>query len=153
MSIRYPSKKDAWIIAVLAIAFLISLLSLLVTIIIPGALQQGGWVSIVVVVAVWVVVGSFIWPLYYEITQSALLVRSGLLRWQIALDSIQQVSPTRNMLSSPALSLDRLRVEYSQNGKERYILISPKDKPGFLRDLAQYAGGLEVRGDGIVRLT
>ena len=32
------------------------------------------------------------------------------------------------------------------------MLISPKDKLGFLRDLAQNAGEFELRNDGIVRL-
>ena len=152
MNIRYHSKKDAWLIAIIVIAFLISLSSLILTLITPGALQQGGWVSVVVVVVVWVFVGSLIWPLYYEITPSALVVRGGLLHWEIPLSSIQQVLPSHNMLASPALSLDRLRIEYTQNGKTRFMLISPKNKSSFLRDLAQNAEKLELRDDSIVRL-
>jgi Bacterial PH domain len=110
-------------------------------------------VSIVVVVAVWAFVASLIWPLYYEITPTELVVRGGLLHWEIPLSSIQQVRPTHNMLASPALSLDRLRIEYSQNDKTRFMLVSPKDKSGFLRNLAQNAENLELRDDGIVRLT
>ena len=152
MNIRYRSKKDAWLIAIIAVAFLITLISLILTLITPGALQQGGWVSVVVVVVVWAFVASLIWPLYYEITPSDLIVRSGLLHWNIPLSSIQQVHPSHNMLTSPALSLDRLRIEYLQNGKTRFMLISPKDKTGFLRDLAQNSAELVVRGDGIERL-
>jgi Bacterial PH domain len=152
MNIRYKSKKDAWLIAIIAVAFLISLISLVLTLITPGALQQGGWVSVVVIVVVWAFVGSLIWPLYYEITPSELVVRSGFLHWEIPLSSIQRVQPSHNMLSSPALSLNRLRIEYIRNGKTRFMLISPKDKPGFLWDLAQNAVGLEQRDDGIVRL-
>jgi hypothetical protein len=152
MNVRYNSKKDAWLIGIIAAAFLITLISLVLTFITPGALQQGGWVSVVVVVVVWAFIGSLIWPMYYEITPSELVVRSGFLHWEITLSSIQQVRPSHNMLTSPALSLDRLRIEYSQNGKTRFMLISPKDKPGFLRDLAQNSEELEVRDDGIVRL-
>jgi|SRR5215471_13070788 len=152
MNIRYRSKKDAWLIAIIAVAFLITLISLILTLITPGALQQGGWVSVVVVVVVWAFVASLIWPLYYEITPSDLIVRSGLLHWNIPLSSIQQVHPSHNMLTPPALSLDRLRIEYLQNGKTRFMLISPKDKTGFLRDLAQNSAELVVRGDGIERL-
>jgi hypothetical protein len=152
MNVRYNSKKDAWLIGIIAVAFLITLISLVLTLITPGALQQGGWVSVVVVVVVWAFIGSLIWPLYYAITPSVLVVRSGLLHWEIPLSSIQQVHPSHNMLASPALSLDRLRIEYIQNGKTRYMLISPKDKPGFLRDLAQNSEELELRDDGIVRL-
>jgi hypothetical protein len=35
-------------------------------------------------------------------------------------------------LTSPAFSLDRLRIEY---GRGRWIMISPRDKDGFLREL------------------
>jgi hypothetical protein len=44
------------------------------------------------------------------------------------------VVPTRNPLSSPALSLDRLRIEYGQG---RAIMISPADKGPFLRALEE----------------
>ena len=152
MKIRYKSKKDAWLIVIIAVAFLISLFSLVLTFITPGAIQQDGWVSIVVVVVLWGFIASLIWPLYYEITSSELVVRSGLLHWEIPLSSIQQVYPSHNMLASPALSLDRLRIEYSRNDKTRFMLISPKDKSGFLTDIAQNAGDFEVRDDGIVRL-
>ena len=88
----------------------------------------------------------------HEITPTELIVRGGLLHWEIPLSSIQQVLPTHNMFASPALSLDRLRIEYSQKDKTRFMLISPKDKSGFLRKLAQNAGDFELRDDGIVRL-
>jgi hypothetical protein len=66
MNIRYKSKKDAWLVVIIAIAFLISFLSLILTIITPGAFQQGGWVSVVVVVVVWAFIASLIWPLYCQ---------------------------------------------------------------------------------------
>ena len=152
MNIRYKSKKDVWLIAIIAVVFLISLISLILTLITPGALQQGGWVSVVLIVVVWAFVASIIWPLYYEITPSELVVRSGFLHWEIPLNSIEHVHPSRNILTSPALSLDRLRIDYLQNGKTRFMLISPKDKTGFLQNLAQNSSELEVRGDGIERL-
>jgi hypothetical protein len=42
---------------------------------------------------------------------------------------ITAITPTSNPLSSPALSLDRLRIDY---GKGRSVMISPRDKQGFL---------------------
>jgi hypothetical protein len=59
-------------------------------------------------------------------------VRSGPFRWTIALDDIHAVTPSRDLRSGPALSLDRLRIEY---GPGREILISPRDQSGFLHDL------------------
>ena len=153
MQTRYKSKKDAWLIVVIIVAFLISLASLVLIVITPGALQQGGWISALVVVVVWVFILSIIWPLYYEITPSKLVVRSGILHWNIPLISIQSVYPSQNLLASPTLSLDRLRIEYTLQDKTRFMLISPKDKQSFLRDLALNAGDFEQSGEGIVRLT
>ena len=42
------------------------------------------------------------------------------------------IRPTRNPLSSPALSLDRLRIDY---GSGRSIMVSPEDKDKFIGDI------------------
>ena len=46
------------------------------------------------------------------ITDTDLVVRSGPFHWTIPLRSVRSVVPTRNPLSSPAVSLDRLRIEH-----------------------------------------
>jgi hypothetical protein len=51
----------------------------------------------------------------------------------VPIDSIEKVEATRSPLSSPALSLDRLRINY---GKRR-IMVSPSDRAGFLRAIGQ----------------
>lgn len=135
---RYRSKVDAWIAAILIGAFLITLITTLSVLLLPGAFAAAWW-SVILVVVVWGFVLSLLFPLYYEITPTALLVRCGWTRREIPLDSIQQVFPTRNPLSSPALSLDRLQVDYRQGNLPRYILISPQDKVGFLHNLSANA--------------
>jgi hypothetical protein len=57
----------------------------------------------------------------------------------IRLDEIESIVPTHDPRSSPALSLDRLRINYRRRGKLRAILISPADKEGFLRVMAAIA--------------
>ena len=71
---------------------------------------------------------------YYEVTNTDLRVVSGPFRWTIPLSDITDVQPTRNPLSSPALSLDRLKVSY---GKRKFVLVSPADKDGFIRAIGQ----------------
>ncbi len=51
----------------------------------------------------------------------------------------------------PALSLDRLQVDYSKGSQARFTLISPEDKLSFMQDLAANAEDLEVRDGRIVR--
>jgi hypothetical protein len=87
--------------------------------------------------------GLFLWGSYrtnYEVTPSALVVRFGPFRTKLAVGSIVRVVPTREATSAPAPSLDRLRIEYrAADGLPSFLLISPKDKEAFLRDLAQLA--------------
>ena len=79
------------------------------------------------------------------------LVRAAFFRWRVPLDQIIEVFPTHNPLSSPALSLDRLRVNYKRpSGGKSWIMISPKDKDRFLDDLAK-AAGLEREEHRLVR--
>ena len=68
----------------------------------------------------------------YTIDDTSLRVRSGPFRWTIPIQDIRSITPTRDPTSSPALSLDRLLIEYS-NG--RVLLVSPREKDAFLRDL------------------
>ncbi|MCZ2156874.1 MAG: PH domain-containing protein [Bryobacterales bacterium] len=69
---------------------------------------------------------------YYVFEGGILRVRCGPLRWSIPLDHIHRVEPSRNSRSSPALSLDRLRIDY---GCGKFVLVSPEDKEGFLREI------------------
>ena len=68
----------------------------------------------------------------YTLTDTDLRVRSGPFRWRVPLHEIRSIAPTHNPLSSPALSLDRLRIEH---GERKWLMISPRDKDGFLREL------------------
>lgn len=81
------------------------------------------------------VLGLPIWLLartYYTFEGTDLVVRSGPFNWRIPLEQIRGVEPTRSPLSNPALSLDRLRIDYGSNGS---IMVSPADKEGFLRQI------------------
>ena len=59
------------------------------------------------------------------------------------------MTPTRNPLSSPALSLDRLRVTHRASSGERGLLISPADTAGFLAALAEHCPQLVRTSDGL----
>jgi hypothetical protein len=74
----------------------------------------------------------------YTITDTHLRIRCGPFRWNVPLADVRAVRPTRNPLSSPALSLDRLRIEYSRS---LAVMVSPDDKEGFLSELRTRAPG------------
>ena len=148
----YHSKEDAWLVGLVAAAIIIPLLLGFYHLFAPGGHVQEGWSALLVGATTGAVVLWLTYPLYYEITPAELKIRCGLLiRQRIPLSAIEEVSPTRNPASAPAWSLDRLRVNYRKGGETGAALISPADKEGFLRELAA-SGGLELRGDGIVRV-
>jgi len=68
----------------------------------------------------------------YRITDKSLWIRSGFFKWVIPIQDISKVEPTTDPISSPALSLDRIRIEY---GQAKAVLVSPINKVEFLRDL------------------
>jgi hypothetical protein len=146
----HRSKKDLWLFglvwgAVLAL-LAVGLFNLF------GGNADFGWtlVRVGVVTAAAVLLTTF--PLNYEIDAGELIARSGVMRWRVPLNAIQDVRPSRNPASAPAWSLDRLRVEYVKGGSTRTLYISPEDKAAFLYDLVDSTPGLELRGDRAVRI-
>jgi Bacterial PH domain len=77
----------------------------------------------------WTLLGT-----YYVIDATSLVVRSGPFHWTISLREIRSVRSTRDVRSGPALSFDRLRIEF---GRGRVLLISPRAKDAFLADLVR----------------
>jgi hypothetical protein len=148
---KYSSKKDAWLFGlvwgVVAGLFAVGLFNVLVPFGNPALgrelVRAGLGAGLAVLLTTY--------PLDYEITRTELVARSGFMRWRVPLADIQEVRPTRSAASAPAWSLDRLRVEYLKGGRTRVLLVSPEDKRAFLRDLADAAPGLELRGERVVR--
>lgn len=148
----YRSKKDFWLVALVWGSTLLPLAIGVFNLFAPGGNPQLGQtlVCVGVVAVATVLITTF--PLNYEITETHLVARSGVLRWRVPLDSIEDVRPSRNPASAPTWSLDRLRVEYRKGASTRTLYISPEDKRAFMRDLAGSVQGLELRGERIVRV-
>lgn len=126
----YRSKVDIWLFVMLSFAALAALYSAAQTM----AVGSTGAIAVAVLVAV-VGVGLPLWLLFstrYTLEATQLLAQSGPFKWVVPLADIKSITPSNNPLSSPALSLDRLRIDY---GKGRMLLISPRDKEQFLQDI------------------
>jgi len=142
---RYRSKIDWWLGILLVFPLVVAVGTAI-------ALQLGGdagaaivgWVALLGVVALYVVV---VWPVAYELTDDAIVVRFGRLRSRIAYRSLRGVKPTRNILASPALSIDRLVIDI---GGSVAPMISPADRDGFLVDLVARAPHLVLDDDRLV---
>lgn len=66
--------------------------------------------------------------------EGSLLIRSGPFRWKISLPDIARVVPTGSAMSGPALSLDRLLIEY---GAGKTVLVAPRDQEAFMRAIGK----------------
>jgi hypothetical protein len=130
---RFKSKVDRWIQVLLVIiivgqAFAVG----------SAAIQAGdplvmtGLILVMIIIAalmIWLLTGT-----YYTVDRGFIRIASGPFRWNIPIDKITAIEETRSPLSSPALSLDRIRIRY---GKWRQVMISPADKAGFLKAIGR----------------
>lgn len=126
---RFKSKIDRWILVVLILSIMLVVMAMIAV-----ARQPGDPVETTIVIFMFIgIIGLIVWPLvstYYMVHGNTLRIVAGPFRWRIAIDTITTVEATRSPWSSPALSMDRLRLRYGNN---RCVLISPADKTGFLR--------------------
>lgn len=79
----------------------------------------------------------------YTVTDRGLRVQAGPWHRWVDATSIERVRPTKTMLSAPALSLDRLEVV----GGFGSVIVSPRDKAGFVRALKRIAPQLRLEGE------
>ncbi|MET0280853.1 MAG: PH domain-containing protein [Steroidobacteraceae bacterium] len=138
---RFRSKIDTWLILLVLATGLLALTTSLPLIVrgAPGAVPIAtGVFAAVVGLPAWLIAAT-----HYTFDGDSLDIRSGPLQWRIPISQIRAVTPTRSLLSSPALSMDRLRIDY---GRYQSILVSPADKPGFLRELDARRAGRTAPG-------
>lgn len=131
---QFRSKVDWWLAALL-----------IAPVVLIGALLLAGvstpWVLVPILapqaLVIWILARTFC-----TVTDDTLLVRSGPFHWTIPLVSIRSLTATRNPLSSPALSLDRIAVDHT-GGR---LLVSPRNKAGFVRAIVEIVPGVKVAG-------
>lgn len=127
----FESKVDNWLLSILGLGIALSLSAAAVLLFLLPTVPN---VFLAVVILASGVVLPF-WLLMstkYTVTQNELRVRSGPFKWVIERSEISSITETRNPLSNPALSLDRLLICY---GNDKKLMISPEDKQGFLKAL------------------
>lgn len=131
----YTSKIDTWLKLVLVGAMATCLIAFVF------ALRTGSNTAIVAILpALTIGAGLPVWLMTsttYTLSGTTLMVKSGPFKWQVPIEQITSIKPTSNPLSSPALSLDRLQIDY---GRGQSIMISPKDKDQFIQDLEMRRG-------------
>ena len=121
----YKSKVDLWLMGIIVG-------SLALPIVLSLILGEAFWVTFFICGLTLALVAWLYFATRYKVSHKTINIHGGLFKVNIPLDSIKSVKNSRNPLASPAFSLDRLEITYGTNKK---ILISPKDKTGFLSDI------------------
>lgn len=112
MEQTYKSKVDTWLGVVLVGVMVGCLVAFFVSV------RSGDAAAVLAALPI-LVIGAGLpgWLLastHYTLGDTALSVRSGPFRWEVPIKAIRDITPTSSPLSSPALSLDRLRIDYGQ---------------------------------------
>ena len=89
-----------------------------------------------------VVLALAIFPVHYHLAAREVVVRSGLLRWNIPVADIHRAGPQRDVRPAPALSSARIRLDYQHGDRVRTLFISPAQPRLFLTQLAARDRGL-----------
>jgi len=129
---RYPTKIDWWLLILLlsaSVFFLYVPITLFSEPVHPLVKIFGSLFFVAMAAVIpWILFGTC-----YILTKEHLIIRCLSRETRIPLGDILEVFPTRNPLSAPACSLDRLRIKFK--GSRFGALISPKDKMAFMHDL------------------
>ena len=132
---KFRAKVDWWLHIIFA-GYVIANIWAIVSAVMGGA-------GSIIIVAVLTPISIFlIIPMwlntYYLFEENELIVKSGFIKHaKIDCSSITSIAETRNPISSPAPSLDRLEICYkAKSGSfSDTIIISPKDKQGFIEQI------------------
>ncbi|MCV9926090.1 PH domain-containing protein [Flavobacterium sp. LS1R49] len=131
---KYKSKIDTPLIVFLSIIFIPSLFKMLY--------DKDWYVASFMTLAILFILHLFS-TTYYIITENNLIVKSGfLVSITVDIRNIKKMSETNTLLSSPALSFDRLEVLYN---KFDTVVISPKDKQEFIQTLKNINPEIEIK--------
>lgn len=97
------------------------------------------WMATIVILIVIMFISYLFFNIRYKIENENLSISRG---FNIDIKTIRKISETYNPISSPAASIDRLEIMYN---KYDTVLVSPKDKKGFINSLLEINPNIEVK--------
>lgn len=128
----YPSKVDAWLVTVFlgALFGMVGLSGYLFSV--------HFWAGVYCLLTAFVT-GLCIYacclPCRYTLKRDHLHIQAGFIQDKVPYDAITDTTPTRNPLSAPALSLDRVKIGLKGNSFANFKLISPVRQDEFIAEL------------------
>jgi hypothetical protein len=105
-------------------------------------IYKNSWFGLFIISLVVVFISHMLLTTFYKVDKNILTIKCGFLfNKEIEIKKIKKIEETNNILSSPAASLDRLAIFID---KYEPIMVSPKDKEGFIKELIQINADIEV---------
>lgn len=128
----YKSKIDWWLGLVLIYPICRSIISIV----------EGEWLGYLGVVLCLLFIVFISKSTRYIIDENQLVVKCMfIVNDKIEISKIKKIEKTNSILSSPALSLDRMAIRYNKFDE---VYISPKDKQAFVNDLLKINPEIDV---------
>ncbi len=152
---KFSARIDTWAVCVIATSALV-LIGLGIFFIASG--ESVGVAGGIVMVLAGVALSSFLMRGGYEITSSHVVLRWGPLPFRlIRIDRIVEAAPVSSMSATLHVASTSHAIRITGSSKfcgflPPTVSISPQDRTGFLRALADASPGLELSDDGSVRL-
>ncbi|MCC7178964.1 MAG: PH domain-containing protein [Acidobacteria bacterium] len=133
---RFRSKVDAWLIVPVGIGIAVPAVMGVVRVL-AGRVGLGTSVVLIAIslALAWLCVVS------YTITDDTIIVKRGPIRSQMPLSRLRTLRGTREAIAAPALSLDRIEI---RTDKGLWLLVSPADRPGFIRAIQERVPSIEL---------
>ena len=123
----FKSKVDWWMAAI----FLVVPISM-----IYGVITEPDALLMLFTTIMIVLLATLFFGTKYVIEDGELLVYGGIYKKTIPIEQILSLRPSKNPLSAPAMSIDRIEITYNNSFSE-VILVSPKDKEEFVKMLLE----------------
>ena len=130
---KYKSKIDLWLIIILTLVF---------GGIVIFSIIKKEWIGFIIAIIPTIFIWNMFRSTYYIITEEELIIRCGIFyKLVIKITDIRKISESNDLISSPALSIDRLEILYNRFDT---ILISPKKKYEFLQSIETLKPDIEI---------
>lgn len=129
----YKSKIDWWLGLPLLYPIFLSVSSMI----------EGEWIGYVGMITILLFIVFISKSTRYIIVENQLIVKCMfIVNDRIEISKIRKIEKTNSLLSSPALSLDRIAIRYNKFDE---VYISPKEKQAFVDELLNVNPDIEIK--------
>lgn len=131
----FKSKVDSW----MAIIFLF-----IPIVMIYAVITEPDAVTILITALMILLLVVLFFGTRYVIDGEELIIYGGISKKRIPIKQIKSLRPTKNLISAPAMSLDRIEIMFDPN--TQMALVSPKEKELFVNKLLEVNPNIRLDG-------